>query len=55
MGGVAFMANEKKNLVVTTFFAVILFVITYQVIMAAVRNPYSDYLGHAENAELLPC
>ena len=53
MGGVAFMANEKKNLVVTTFFAVILFVITYQVIMAAVRNPYSDYLGHAENAELL--
>lgn len=45
--------NEKKNLVITVFFAVFLFVITYQVIMGAIRNPYSDYLGHAENAELL--
>ena len=44
------MENEKKNLIVTTFFAVILFVITYQVIMAII---YSDYLVHAENAELL--
>lgn len=45
--------NEKKKLVITVFFAVFLFVITYQVIMGAIRNPYSDYLGHAENAELL--
>ena len=47
------MKNEKRSLIVATFFAVFLFVITYQVIMGAVRNPYSDYLGHAENAELL--
>lgn len=45
--------SEKRNLIVAAFFAVFLFVITYQVIMGAVRNPYSDYLGHAENAELL--
>lgn len=46
------MDNEKRDLVVTTFFAVVLFVITYQLIMAAVRSPYSDYPSHAENAEL---
>ena len=47
------MKNEKKNLAIAAFFAVVLFIITYQVIMGAVRNPESDYLGHAENAELL--
>ena len=45
--------SEKKNLIIMLFFALFLFVITYQVIMGAIRNPESDYLGHAENAELL--
>ena len=45
--------NEKKNLITAIFFAVFLIVITYQVIMGSVRNPESDYLGHAKNAELL--
>ena len=47
------MKNEKKNLAIAAFFAIFLFIITYQVIMKEMKNPGGDYLAHAKNAELL--